>query len=746
MRILIPSTVVLSLAFHTSFAQSPAKLPPAATVNVDYEKHVLPILSQKCYSCHAGDVQQSGLRLDLRQNALRGGDYGPVIVAGKSAESKLIRRLVNGDGGLQMPPTGALSDDEIGILRAWIDQGPEFRTDIKEATAKPVDPKLAVLITAVRSADAGEVKKRLVKNQDLISAQDTAGSTLLHHAAGFGSVDTMKLLLSLGADASAKNKRKSTPLFWAIHDPAKVKLLLDAGVDVNDRNVDGRTALYQAVSLGNPNGLVKMLLDRGANVNLATTNGATVLMMAATRGNVGAMRMLIEKQADVNAKNGAGGTALMNAAASGNPAAVRLLLDNGADSKAATKRNETALANAATTGNLEMVKMLLAAGAPVNTQDVRGYSPLLYAAGSDTAPIAVVKLLLENGADTSCLGDEETAKALAAKRGNTEVAKLLGTVEEQKTAAAMPTKRPIPEAVEKAFGLLAKQSHTFIRTAGCNSCHAQDLPSAAAAIARDRGLPAPKEIAQLPTSMIMTPERGMDLGFVQVGSIGWELFDLGMNHSPKDHYTDAAVRFLKAMQTADGSWHAPEGRRPPVNVGPFNAAALAVYAMNTYSPDTEKVDTQRAIARAAKWFEGATSKTSQDRAFHLLGLAWAKGSAAKLDSVAKELAASQRADGGWSQLAEQSSDAYATGQALYALAVSGKASTTDPVFKKGIAFLRNTQAEDGSWHVKTRSIWVQPYFDSGFPYGHDQWISAAGTAWATMALSMSVEDRKISQR
>ncbi len=746
MRILIPSTATLSLAFQFLFAQAPAKLPPVANLKVDYEKHVLPILSQKCYACHAGDVQQAGLRLDLRQNALRGGDYGPVILAGKSAESKLIRRLVNGDGGLQMPPTGALSDDEIGILRAWIDQGPEFRTEIKEDTQKPVDAKLAALITAVRSADVGEVKKRLSRNRELVSAPDSSGSTLLHHAAGFGSVDTMKLLISLGADINAKNKRQSTPMFWAIHEEAKVKLLLDAGAEVNHRNVDGRSALYQAVSLGNANGIVKMLLDKGAGANLATTNGATPLMMAATRGNVGAMHMLLENKAGVNDKNGAGGTALMNAAASGNPNAVRLLLKKGADAKATTKRNETALANAATTGNAEMVKMLLAAGAPVNTQDVRGYSALLYAAGSDTAPLEVVKLLLENGADPGCLGDEETAKALAAKRGNTAVAKLLGAVVAQQAGAAAVSTRPIPEAVEKAFGLLAKQSQTFIRTAGCNSCHAQDLPSAAAAIARDHGLPAPKEIAQLPASMLISPERGMDLGFVQVGSVGWELFDLGMNHAPKDQYTDAAVRFLKAMQTEDGSWHAPESRRPPVNVGQFNAGALAVYAMSAYSPESEKADTRKAITRAGKWFEGATSSTSQDRAFHLLGLTWAKGSQAKMDAVAKELAASQRPDGGWSQLPEQSSDAYATGQALYALAVSGKMSTTDAVFKKGISFLRNTQAEDGSWHVKTRSIWLQPYFDSGFPYEHDQWISAAGTAWATMALSMSTEDRKISRR
>jgi hypothetical protein len=56
-----------------------------------------------------------------------------VIVIGKSAESKLIRRLVNGDGGLQMPPTGPLTDEEIGILRAWIDQGADFRIQVREA-------------------------------------------------------------------------------------------------------------------------------------------------------------------------------------------------------------------------------------------------------------------------------------------------------------------------------------------------------------------------------------------------------------------------------------------------------------------------------------------------------------------------------------------------------------------------------------------------------------------------------------
>src|SRR5690242_15482498 len=86
-------------------AAAQIKLPPAAARRVDYKQDIQPLLAQKCYSCHGSEVQQAGLRLDLRQNALRGGDYGPVIKIGDSAASKLIRRLVDGDGGMQMPPT-----------------------------------------------------------------------------------------------------------------------------------------------------------------------------------------------------------------------------------------------------------------------------------------------------------------------------------------------------------------------------------------------------------------------------------------------------------------------------------------------------------------------------------------------------------------------------------------------------------------------------------------------------------------
>src|ERR1700709_855402 len=159
---------VTLLLLCVSLAFAEPKLPPPAKVKVDFEKDVQPILAQKCYSCHGDEAQQSGLRLDKRQNALRGGDYGPVINVGNSAESKLIKRLVNGDGGLQMPPTGALADEEIGILRAWIDQGADFRIQVQDdGPPKPVDPKLGALITAVRSADTKAVKKLVAASPEL---------------------------------------------------------------------------------------------------------------------------------------------------------------------------------------------------------------------------------------------------------------------------------------------------------------------------------------------------------------------------------------------------------------------------------------------------------------------------------------------------------------------------------------------------------------------------------------------------
>ena len=749
MRTTFFATALCAASATLAFSQS--KLPPAATVKVDYEKDVQPLLAQKCYSCHGETAQQSGLRLDRRQAAFRGGDYGPVIIVGDSAKSKLIHRVANGDGGLQMPPSGPLSDEEIGILRAWIDQGADFRITVNDDAPPPAaDPKLVELISAVRSSDMKNVEKLLTATPALLNAKDPAGASPLHHATAFGNLATMQFLLDKGADVNAVNRRKTPPLFWALHDEAKVRLLLDRGANVNARSIDGRTAVYQAAMLGNALPVLRLLLEKGGNPDAKLLNGFSPLH-AAARGNREALRLLLNYKVDVNAGNAAGFTPLMSAAQGGDAVSVEMLLLKGANVNARTKKNETALAEAATSGNEQSVRLLLHAGADVHVQDTRGYTALLYAAGSDAMSPLIVKMLLEKGADPNVKGDGETAPMLAAKRGNSEVAALLGVSEQERKlrgVAPIPEgagkQRSIAEAVKPALQLLEQQSHNFIRIGGCNSCHAQDLVSAAAALARERGLPAPKAIPQLPQNMhALNASRILDLTPVTPGGMGWELFDFATNRVPRDEYTDATIRYIKEMQTAEGNWRTFQGRRPPMMAGAYQTAALCIFSLKAYGPPAEKADTDKAIARAAAWLEASKPGNTQDRAFHLMGLTWANASSAAIANSAKALVASQRADGGWSQLPTMGSDAYATGQALYALSVAGKMHSMDAAYARGVKYLLRTQAPDGSWHVKTRSIWLQPYFDSGFPYAHDQWISVAGTSWAVMALTATVEPARL---
>src|SRR4030095_9609804 len=101
-------------------------------------------------------------------------------------------------------------------------------------------------------------------------------------------------------------------------------------------------------------------------------------------------------------------------------------------------------------------------------------------------------------------------------------------------------------------------------------------------------------------------------------------------------------------------------------------------------------------------------------------------------------------DGGWPQLPRYDSDAYSTGEALYALREAG-VPASDPAWQKGLKFLVSTQARDGTWHVRTRMISpaeVSPeYFSTGFPYGKDEFLSYAGSCWAVMALMSALPEK-----
>jgi squalene cyclase len=219
---------------------------------------------------------------------------------------------------------------------------------------------------------------------------------------------------------------------------------------------------------------------------------------------------------------------------------------------------------------------------------------------------------------------------------------------------------------------------------------------------------------------------------------------LAAMQAPPNAATDAVVHFLAAKQRAEGNWSGVGATRAPMQDGDFSRTAMSIRTLAVYGMPGRRAEISGRIQRAAGWLAKQTPISTEDRVMQLLGLKWANAGAEQRetlareqrDTLARELVALQRPDGGWAQTRHLESDAYATGQVLYTLRELGLPAA-DPVYQHGAEFLLRTQKEDGSWYVKSRAMKIQPYFESQFPYGHDQWISAAGSAWAAMALSLS---------
>jgi N-acyl-D-amino-acid deacylase len=158
--------------------------------------------------------------------------------------------------------------------------------------------------------------------------------------------------------------------------------------------------------------------------------------------------------------------------------------------------------------------------------------------------------------------------------------------------------------------------------------------------------------------------------------------------------------------------------------------------LQLYAPRADKAAYAKSIQLAATWIGEFQPRTHYDLAWRLQGLVWSGKSKDAILKATHDLLAAQRADGGWADIAPMESSAYTTGLAMMALEGSGLP-VSDPAYQRGVQYLLNTQREDGSWHVRTRAAGFQPYFDNGFPHGTDQWISAAGTGLATMALTLA---------
>jgi squalene cyclase len=190
-------------------------------------------------------------------------------------------------------------------------------------------------------------------------------------------------------------------------------------------------------------------------------------------------------------------------------------------------------------------------------------------------------------------------------------------------------------------------------------------------------------------------------------------------------------------QLGDGRWRI-QAPRPPIESTDITATAVSLRALRLYAPAASRAAAERAVARAVAWLASARPSSTEEQVFRLLGLSWGGAARDFIAAAARELAAGQRTDGGWSELTTLDSDAYSTGQAIYALNEAGAATAADANVRRGLDFLLRTQHADGSWLVRSRSIPLQVYFETGFPHGADQFISAAGTAWAAMALTLAL--------
>jgi hypothetical protein len=393
------------------------------------------------------------------------------------------------------------------------------------------------------------------------------------------------------------------------------------------------------------------------------------------------------------------------------------------------------------------VKMLIDRGADLNVRDPAGRTLLMLAANLDLVPFDTVKTLIEHGTDINAKTAEgKTALDLMRERGQTPIVDLmLKAGATRGSDITQPVLKPSPAgsvraALGRSIPLLQKADVTFLEKTGCVSCHHNSLTSMTIVRARKHGIEVDNHIAQSQLKRVAAyietwRERALQgMGIPgESNSINYTLLGMAAENYPPDLATEAMARFLKGQQSRDGHWRRV-AYRPPLGSSEFQITATSMRALQVYAPKAQRPQYERAVQRAADWLEQAQPNSTEDRTFQLLGLAWAGGRNDAVQKSAQQLLAEQRSDGGWGQLPSLPSDAYATGEVLVALNEAAGIEAGDPAYQRGVQFLLNTQLADGSWHVRSRALAFQPYFESGFPHGHDQWISAAATNWAAMAL------------
>lgn len=303
----------------------------------------------------------------------------------------------------------------------------------------------------------------------------------------------------------------------------------------------------------------------------------------------------------------------------------------------------------------------------------------------------------------------------------------------------------VKAAVRKSLTLLEKSAAEYLVQRKCFSCHHQAMQVMAFTTAKEKGFAVnEKELArQLKfTADFLAKNReeyakGKGQGG-QADTAGYALLTLAAGNWKADATTDAVVEYLLLRDKQRDHWQATS-QRPPSEASSFTTTYVALRALQQFGPEDKQEAVKARINKARKWLLATKAKDTEDRVFRLRALHAVNAGDKEIDDAAQELRKTQRDDGGWSQADKLESDAYATGSSLVALHQAADLCTCDDVYQRGVQFLLKAQQSDGSWHIRSRSKPFQTYFESGFPHGKDQFISSAGSSWATMALLLTCE-------
>ena len=710
-------------------------LPGQAPAKVDFARDIQPILREHCVECHGPSQQMRGLRLDRRRDVMpnRVGANGARVVPGDGAKSILYIRVSGTQAGAQMPPAARLPQEQINLIKAWIDQGADWPDSLSgERDASPADPAVVKMMSALRNGNQQEFSRSVTGNPKSVNAKGQSGWTPLMYAALYGDGKSVRLLLDKGANPNAQNDDGGTALMYATDSAEKTKLLLDGGANPNLRSGEGLTALLIAVGQTGTFPVVKLLLDTGVDPKVRLPNGPRILPLAVGARDANLLRLLLD--------NGVEQKPLpLGAALAGCPACFDLLL------KLAEPGDlNGALQAAIRVGDLPLIKMLLDRGAQ------SGPNLLQTVALSPAIPMDTIRTLISRGANVNA----KTAAGLttidfAKRQGHDTLVQVLteAGVKDENPAPLQLQPKPAGSAraaIEKSIPALQRADVAFLQKAGCVSCHNNSLAAMMVASARAKGVRVNEQIARdqlrrIAAFLQENSERALENEGLPGGidTVSYILLGLAAEKYPSDPITDVWARYVKNNQAPDGRWKCGS-LRPPLESSDFEVTAASIRSVRAYGPKSQRAEYDKAAERAVQWLEKSQPVNTEDYAFKILGLSWGGGSQEAIRKTAQQLLALQRSDGGWGQVTALATDGYATGQALVALRESRVMAVNNPAYQRGIQYLLNSQLEDGSWYVRTRAPSFQPYFDSEFPHGPDQFISAAASNWASMALATAV--------